>query len=176
MKPRAPSRHHHCPRLTCVSAEDVASLNTQSFPSSTGPEVLECGQMQEIKIAKRSVSKNNTLSDLRMASVAAAASAELKELEAWQLKDGSVQMDTASQMRELFCCCCSGGTSDIIDVSICTEPSFSCRASSSFSSALGAAATLDVLRSDNVVFLLTDLDFCIWPHSSNAGQVDGGND
>ncbi|KAL3225306.1 hypothetical protein MRX96_049262 [Rhipicephalus microplus] len=48
-------------------------------------------------------------------------------------------------MRELFCCCCSGGTSDISDVSVCTGPSFSCRASSFLSSALGAAATLDVL-------------------------------
>ncbi|KAL3225307.1 hypothetical protein MRX96_049263 [Rhipicephalus microplus] len=83
-------------------------------------------------------------------------------------------------MRDLFCCCCSGGTSDISDVSICTEPSFSCRASSSFCYALGAATTLDVLRSDNVVFLLTDLlpilISCIWPHSSTAGPVDGGSD
>ncbi|KAL3225305.1 hypothetical protein MRX96_049261 [Rhipicephalus microplus] len=75
--------------------DEVASLNPQSFPPSTGPTVLECGQMQEIKIGKRSVSKNTTLSDLWTASVAAAASAEQKELEARQLKDGSVQMDTS---------------------------------------------------------------------------------
>ncbi|KAL3216309.1 hypothetical protein MRX96_006493 [Rhipicephalus microplus] len=69
-KPRAPSRHHPCPRLTCVSAEDGASLNTQSLPPSTRPTVLECNQMQEIKIGKWSVSKNTTMSDLRTANVA----------------------------------------------------------------------------------------------------------
>lgn len=86
-----------------VSAEDLASLNTQQLPPSTGPAVLECGQMQEIKIHKsaggddcihqRSVSKNTTLSDLRTASVAAAASAEFCAQVARQLKDVSVQTD-----------------------------------------------------------------------------------
>ncbi|XP_037562381.1 uncharacterized protein LOC119441825 isoform X1 [Dermacentor silvarum] len=86
-----------------VSAEDLASLNTQQLPPSTGPAVLECGQMQEIKLHKsaggddcshqRSVSKNTTLSDLRTASVAAAASAEFCAQVARQLKDVSVQTD-----------------------------------------------------------------------------------
>ncbi|KAL1416022.1 hypothetical protein MTO96_028366 [Rhipicephalus appendiculatus] len=84
-------------------SEDLASLNTQQLPPSTGPAVLECGQMQEIKIHKsaggddcshqRSVSKNTTLSDLRTASVAAAASAEFCAQVARQLKDVSVQTD-----------------------------------------------------------------------------------
>ncbi|KAH6937445.1 hypothetical protein HPB50_000484 [Hyalomma asiaticum] len=86
-----------------ISAEDVTSLNTQPLPPSAGPAVLECGQMQEIKIHKsaggddcsqqRSVSKNTTLSDLRTASVAAAASAEFCAQVARQLKDASVQTD-----------------------------------------------------------------------------------
>ncbi|XP_065281418.1 uncharacterized protein [Dermacentor albipictus] len=86
-----------------VSAEDLASLNTQQLPPPAGPAVLECGQMQEIKLHKaaggddcshqRSVSKNTTLSDLRTASVAAAASAEFCAQVARQLKDVSVQTD-----------------------------------------------------------------------------------
>ncbi|XP_075741205.1 uncharacterized protein LOC142790057 isoform X1 [Rhipicephalus microplus] len=86
-----------------VSAEDVSSLNTQQLPPSTGPAVLECGQMQEMKIHKsaggddcshqRSVSKNTTVSDLRTASVAAAASAEFCAEMARQVKDVSVQTD-----------------------------------------------------------------------------------
>ncbi|KAH7961926.1 hypothetical protein HPB52_013389 [Rhipicephalus sanguineus] len=90
-------------RKAAENAEDLASLNTQQLPPSTGPAVLECGQMQEIKIHKsaggddcihqRSVSKNTTLSDLRTASVAAAASAEFCAQVARQLKDVSVQTD-----------------------------------------------------------------------------------
>lgn len=86
-----------------ISAEDAVSLNTQPPPPTAGPAVLECGQMQEIKIHKsaggddcsqqRSVSKNTTLSDLRTASVAAAASAEFCAQVARQLKDASVQTD-----------------------------------------------------------------------------------
>lgn len=96
-------------------SEDVTSLNAQQQPplqqqqqqqsqqQSTGPAVLECSQMQEIKLHKsaagddcsqqRSVSKNTTLSDLRAASMAAAASAEFIAQVARQLKDASVQTE-----------------------------------------------------------------------------------
>ncbi|KAL3216310.1 hypothetical protein MRX96_006494 [Rhipicephalus microplus] len=67
-------------------SKDGASLNTQSLPPSTRPTVLECNQMQEIKIGKWSVSKNTTLSDFRTASVAAAEIADQEELEARSLR------------------------------------------------------------------------------------------
>ncbi|XP_077512391.1 uncharacterized protein LOC144123441 isoform X2 [Amblyomma americanum] len=100
-------------------SEDVTSLNAQQQPpvqaqqqpqqqqqqQPTGSAVLECSQMQEIKLHKsaagddcsqqRSVSKNTTLSDLRAASVAAAASAEYIAQVARQLKDVSVQTEVS---------------------------------------------------------------------------------
>lgn len=86
-----------------VSGEDLASINTQQLQQSSGPAILECGQMQEIKLHKsaagddcsqqRSISKNTTLSDLRTASVAAAASAEFCSQIVHQLKDASVQTE-----------------------------------------------------------------------------------
>lgn len=89
-----------------VSAEDLASLGAQQHQLA-GPAVLECGQMQEMKLQKsaggddcsqqRSVSKNTTLSDLRTASVAAAASAEYCARAAVQLQDASVQTELSLQ-------------------------------------------------------------------------------
>lgn len=86
------------------SAEDLASINTQPLQQSSGPAILECGQMQEIKLHKsaggddcshqRSISKNTTMSDLsRTASVAAATSAEFCSQIVHQLKDASVQTE-----------------------------------------------------------------------------------
>ncbi|XP_077554659.1 uncharacterized protein LOC144169408 isoform X3 [Haemaphysalis longicornis] len=85
-------------------SEDLASINTQPLQQSNGPAILECGQMQEIKLHKsaggddcshqRSISKNTTMSDLsRTASVAAATSAEFCSQIVHQLKDASVQTE-----------------------------------------------------------------------------------
>ncbi|CAN7996836.1 unnamed protein product [Ixodes hexagonus] len=93
-----------------ISAEDLASLSAQQQQQqqqSGNPAVLECGQMQEMKLHKsaggddcsqqRSVSKNTTMSDLRTASVLAAVSAEHCAQAAIQLKDASVQTELCLQ-------------------------------------------------------------------------------
>ncbi|XP_029844183.2 uncharacterized protein LOC8038741 [Ixodes scapularis] len=95
-----------------MSNEDLASLGAQQ---SGTPAVLECGQMQEIKLHKsaggddciqqRSVSKNTTLPDLRTASVMAAISAEHCARAAIQLQDAAVQTELSLRdpKNPLFC-------------------------------------------------------------------------